>query len=67
MTETDKQQQKVAEFIRLLPLTLAIAGLPPAAPGSHYSEGQLESRATTLRMAYKVARQVILDAASAEK
>jgi hypothetical protein len=66
MSETDRQQQKVNEFLRLLPLTLAIAGLPTAAVGSHFSEGQLEARATSLRAAYKIARQVVYEVASAQ-
>jgi hypothetical protein len=61
--ERDRQQQKISEFLRLLPLTLAIAGLPEAEPGKHFNEGQMEARATTLRTAYKAARQVILDIA----
>jgi hypothetical protein len=61
--DRDRQQLKVAEFLRLLPLTLAVAGLPEAEPGKHFNEGQMEARATTLRTAYKVARQIILDVA----
>lgn len=57
----DRQQMKVKEFMGLLPLTLAVAGLPEAEPGKHFNEGQLEARATTIRAAYKVARQIILD------
>jgi hypothetical protein len=57
----DRQQQKVREFMQLLPLTLALAGLAEASAGQHLSEGQMEARATTLRGAYKVARQLILD------
>jgi hypothetical protein len=59
----DRQQQKVQEFLRLMPLTLAVAGLPEAEPGHHLSEGQMEARATSIRTAYKIARQVILDIA----
>jgi hypothetical protein len=59
----DRQQQKVREFMSLLPLTLAIAGLPDAPAGSHLNEGQMESRAMTIKSAYKVARQIVLDAA----
>lgn len=59
----DRQQQKVKEFMSLLPLTLSIAGLPEAEPGKHFTEGQLEARATSIRMAYKIARQVILEMA----
>ena len=57
----DRQQQKVTEFMRLLPLTTVIAGLPDAEHGKYFSEGQMENRAATLRAAYKVARQLILD------
>jgi len=61
MESSDKQQLKVREFMSLLPLTLALAGLPEAAVGQHFNEGQLEARATTLHTAYKVARQMILE------
>ena len=59
----DRQQQKINEFLRLLPLTTEIAGLPHSELGKYYNEGQLEVRATVLRNAYKVARQVILEIA----
>jgi hypothetical protein len=61
--ETDRQQQKVSEFMKLLPMTLAIAGLPESEAGKYFSEGQMENRAASLKLAYKVARQVILDIA----
>ncbi|MCI0462200.1 MAG: hypothetical protein L0Z62_35050 [Gemmataceae bacterium] len=60
-TDADRQQQKVNEFLRLLPLTLAIAGLPESEGGKYLNEGQMENRAGSLRSAYKVARQLILD------
>ncbi len=60
----DRQQQKINEFLRLLLLT---ACHPPACPeselGRHFNEGQMEVRGTTLRLAYKIARQVILEIA----
>jgi hypothetical protein len=59
----ERQQQKVTEFLRLLPLTSAIAGLPDAEPGKHFNEGQMEVRVTTLKNAYKLARQLIADIA----
>ena len=59
----DRQQQKAQEFMRLLPLTLAVAGLPDAEAGRHFTDGQMEARATTIRAAYKIARQIILDVA----
>jgi len=47
----------------LLPLTIELAGLPECEPGKHFTESQLEARATSIRLAYKVARQVIMDIA----
>ncbi|MGE3805839.1 MAG: hypothetical protein AB7K24_14280 [Gemmataceae bacterium] len=58
----DRQQQKMREFMGLLPLTLAIAGLPDAQHGQHYNEGQMDARATTIKHAFKVARQLVLEA-----
>jgi hypothetical protein len=63
-TETaDRQQTKVKEFMQLLPLTLAVAGLPDAAEGKYFNEGQMENRASSLKAAYKIARAIILDIA----
>lgn len=59
----DRQQQKINEFMRLLPLTMEIAGLPKAEAGRHFNEGQMEVRTATLRTAYKYARQLILEVA----
>lgn len=59
----DRQQQKVREFMSLLPLTLAIAGLPECESGRHFNEGQMDSRSTTLKAAYKFARQIVMDVA----
>jgi hypothetical protein len=61
--EADRQQQKVTEFLRLLPLTLAIAGLPDPAPGQYHNEGQMENRASSLRAAYKIAWQLLREVA----
>jgi hypothetical protein len=59
----DRQQQKVTEFLRLLPLTLEIAGLPKSELGRNFNEGQMEVRTATLKLAYKLARQLILEMA----
>lgn len=59
----DRQQQKVSEFLRLLPLTVEIAGLPHGEPNKTFNEGQMEVRANALRAAYKMARQLVLDVA----
>jgi hypothetical protein len=58
------KEQKIEEqkrFLHLLPLTLAVAGLPGVEPARHLTEGQMEARATTIRAAYKIARQIIHD------
>jgi hypothetical protein len=59
--ESERQQQKFAEFLRLLPLTVAIAGLPEAEIGLNYNEGQMEVRVSTLKTAYRLARQMVQD------
>jgi hypothetical protein len=60
----DRQQQKINEFMRLLPLTLEIAGMPHSEVGRNYNADQMEVRGNTIRNAYKIARQVVLDIAS---
>jgi len=59
--DVDRQQQEVRRFMSLLPLTLELAGLPRAEPGRYYNEGQIDARSTTIKTAYKVARQLILE------
>src|ERR1700676_2037317 len=51
-------QRNYKEFLDLLPLTLALAGLPRSDSGKYYTEEQIESRVFTLRHAYKAARSV---------
>lgn len=55
------QQMKQKEFMSILALTLEIAGLPKAEPGRHFTPDQMEVRATTLKNAYKVARNLLLE------
>jgi hypothetical protein len=57
----ERQQQKVREFMSLLPLTLAIAGLPDSEAGRYFNEGQMENRVIALRTAYKLARQLLTE------
>jgi hypothetical protein len=59
----DRQQQKINEFLRLLPLTTAVAGLPLSEHGKYFNDAQLELRVNALRSAYKFARQLILEIA----
>ena len=52
-------QQKMQEFLRLLPITSEIAGLPRAEPGKLLTEGQLEVRVQSLKNAFKLAKQLL--------
>jgi hypothetical protein len=48
-------QQRYRQFLDLLPLTLALAGLPTS-ENRLFSEEQIEARAITVKAAYRVAR-----------
>lgn len=61
--DIDRQQAKMKEFMSLLPLTTALAGLTHAEAGRPFTESQLEARAMAIRNAYKVARQLVIDIA----
>jgi hypothetical protein len=63
VASAERQQQKVNEFLRLMPLTIELAGLPHSEPGKYYSDSQMEARALAIRAAYRVARQIVLEAA----
>lgn len=58
MADANEIQQNQKEFLALMPLTIALAGLPTSESGRYYSEEQIETRAFAIRNAYKVARQV---------
>ena len=51
-------QRRYKEFLDLLPLTIALAGLPCSDSGKYYGEEQIESRLFTVRHAYKAARSL---------
>lgn len=53
-------QQKYRQFLDLLPLTIALAGLPES-EGRLFGEEQIEARATTVRAAFRVARNTVKD------
>ena len=56
-----QQQMRQKEFMSLLPLTIELAGLPDGEHGKYITPEQMELRANTLRNAYKIARQLILE------
>lgn len=53
------KQTRMREFMQLLPLTIELAGLPPAGPGQLFSNDQMEARVMVIRNAYKLARQFL--------
>ena len=52
-------QRKYKEFMDLLPLTLALAGLPASEIGRYFGEEQIETRVFAIRHAYKAAKGLI--------
>lgn len=58
MAEPNDQQRRYREFLDLLPLTLALAGLPSSDTGRYYTEEQIQARLFTLKHAWKAARQL---------
>jgi hypothetical protein len=59
MAEMTDQQRRYKEFLELMPLTLALAGLPPSEHGKYYNEEQIETRIFAIRHAHKAARQLV--------
>jgi hypothetical protein len=53
------RQQRMKEFLSMLPLTMELAGLPKCEVGKMFTEGQMEVRIITLRNAYKQARTML--------
>ncbi|MFL5327854.1 MAG: hypothetical protein ACJ8C4_02980 [Gemmataceae bacterium] len=59
--DPSNSQQKQREFLALLPLTIEIAGMPRAEVTKLFTEGQMEARILSLKTAYKLARQLMLE------
>lgn len=55
-------QRRYREFLDLLPLTIALAGLPHSDLGKYFGEEQIEGRSFTVRHAYKMARTLVREA-----
>ena len=64
MSDAESKQNKVREFMSLLPLTVELAGLPKSEAGRYYTPEQIEVRLITLRHAYRLARQFLVEIAS---
>jgi hypothetical protein len=57
-------RRRYKEFLDLMPLTIAIAGLPQSESPFNFSADQMEVRINTLNTAFKLARQLVRDAVS---
>jgi hypothetical protein len=60
--DEDALKRRYREFLDLLPLTTAIAGLPENTTSRSLSSEQMEARAQVLASAFKLARQTVRDA-----
>ncbi len=61
-TNVEEIKRRYKEFLELIPVTLAIAGLPPSEGQRYFTTEQLELRGQVLVNAYKVARNVVREA-----
>ncbi|REK09467.1 MAG: hypothetical protein DWQ37_18725 [Planctomycetota bacterium] len=61
MADEDALRRRYREFLELMPVTIAIAGLPTSEAPFNYSPDQMEVRAQTLHAAFKLARQLARD------
>jgi hypothetical protein len=61
MNDPEKQQIRIKEFMQLLPVTSELAGLPRSEHGKYFTPEQIEARVITLRAAFKVARQMMIE------
>lgn len=62
MAEPSDLQRRYREFLDLMPLTLALAGLPASDHGRYYTEEQIEARCLTIKHAFKAARSAAREA-----
>ncbi len=61
-SQVEEMKRRYKEFLDLIPITLAIAGLPPSEGQRYFTSEQLELRGQVLVNAFKVARNVVRDA-----
>lgn len=55
------KQNRMKEFMSLLPLTIELAGLARGEPTRPFTADQIEGRAMTIRTAYRIARALVKD------
>lgn len=61
MSEANDQQRRYKEVLDLMPLTLALAGLPQSESGRYFTEEQIEARVFTVKHAHRAARALVRD------
>jgi hypothetical protein len=64
--DEDALRRRYKEFLDLMPLTIAIAGLPVSDTPFNFSADQMEVRTGTLHTAFKLARQLTRDAVTGQ-
>ncbi|HSQ54148.1 MAG TPA: hypothetical protein VLM40_00255 [Gemmata sp.] len=57
----EMKQNRMTEFLKLLPLTIELAGLPKADPTRPFTQDQIEGRVLSIRAAFKSARALVKD------
>jgi hypothetical protein len=62
MTDEETLKRRYREFLDLMPITIAIAGLPASEGAFNFTADQMEIRANVLATAFKHARQLVRDA-----
>jgi len=55
-------KRRYREFLDLIPLTIAIAGLPSSEGNRNYTTEQMQARAQVLSNAFRLARQTVREA-----
>ena len=60
--DDDALKRRYKEFLDLLPLTTAIAGLPVNSSARSLTNEQMEARAQVLATAFRLARQTVREA-----
>ena len=57
----EMKQNRMTELLKLLPLTIELAGLPKADPTRPFTQDQIEGRVLSIRAAFKSARALVKD------
>lgn len=57
--DEETMKRRYREVLDLMPLTLAIGGLPPSEGTFYFNSEQMEIRANTLAAAFKFAKQMV--------